>query len=123
MKASENEDNHFRELSCYERLGFYKIIEINGFAVPELIDYNDNLLIIEMTIVQPPFILDFGKAYLDSKPPYFYDAHVMRDWEEGEQERWEERWPIVRKLVSALQSFGIYYMDLNQRNIVFPRGD
>ena len=33
-----------------------------------------------MTIVSPPFLLDFGKVYLDSPPPYWDDLEIMSNW-------------------------------------------
>jgi hypothetical protein len=39
-------------------------------AVPELIGYDDELLIIEMTVVTTPYVLDFAGAYLDWSPDF-----------------------------------------------------
>jgi hypothetical protein len=37
---------------------------MHGFAIPELIEVDRPLMAIEMTLVRPPFLLDFGKVYL-----------------------------------------------------------
>lgn len=106
-----------RELAAYQRLRERGVSEILGFAVPRLVAYSRDLLVIEMTIVQPPFILDFAESRLD----------VPLDFPEGEDEWWErvaalfgERFPIVRDLYGALVArCGIYYYDLAPRNIHF----
>jgi hypothetical protein len=60
--------------------------------------WNDEFLIVEMTIVSPPFILDFAGAYLDKKPPF--DAEQLQEWEEQKIEQFEDRWPTVRSIVA-----------------------
>ena len=49
-----------------------------GLRVPRLLQFDDDLWVIEMTIVSRPFVLDFAGAYLDM-PPDFSDE-VMADW-------------------------------------------
>lgn len=58
------------ELECYHRLQEAGITEICGFAVPRLSSFDDKLLIIEMSLVNPPYVLDFGKVWLDRQPYY-----------------------------------------------------
>lgn len=54
-----------RELAAYHRLAEHGIRAIHGHNVPELHDVDDNFLVIEMTIVRRPFVLDFASAHLD----------------------------------------------------------
>ncbi len=54
----------------YLRLRELQVESIRGHAVPQLLHFDDEFLAIEMTIVSPPFCLDFGGAYLD-RPPDF----------------------------------------------------
>jgi hypothetical protein len=54
-----------RELACYRRLLEHGVLDVRGHRVPQLVAWEDELLVIEMTIVWPPFLLDFGDAYLD----------------------------------------------------------
>src|SRR5262245_54233035 len=63
-------ETYERERGCYRRLFDNDVSVLAGFEVPQLKDYNNSLLAIEMTIVSPPCILDFGKAYVDSPPDY-----------------------------------------------------
>ena len=90
-----------------------------GFDVPLLKDYSNSLLVIEMSIVSPPCILDFGKAYVDSVPEYSVEALA----EEMERELFpEEQWKRVRLVRAALLRYGIHYFDARPSNVMFPKG-
>ena len=106
-----------RELAAYGRLTESAVIEICGFHVPRLIGANTELLVIEMTIVSRPFLLDFAGAYLD-KPPEF-PASVWQEWEQEKQEQFGARWPAVQEAIGRLQSFGIHMLDVSPNNIAF----
>jgi hypothetical protein len=118
VKAFERPGNYRLELSCYQRLQGAQIRDIRGFAVPQLIDHDDELLVIEMTIVAPPFILDFAKVSLDRRVEF--PPETLDDWRESMQELFEDRWPEVRLLLAALERYGIYYLDAKPGNIMFP---
>jgi hypothetical protein len=113
----EREHNYRLERESYQRLQAAGVTELRGFAVPELIDFDDELLVIEMTIVSPPFLLDFGKVHFDRRPEF--SAETLADWRESMQELFEDRWPEVRLLLAALERYGIYYLDAKPGNIMF----
>ena len=71
-----------------------------------------------MTIVRSPFLLDFADALLDEAPDFSED--VLRQWEEDKAEIFDEKWPEVTRVLTALQAFGIHLRDINPRNICFP---
>ena len=48
VKFHKEEGPYLRELGAYQRLAEYAVTEIEGFAVPELLGADDELLIIEM---------------------------------------------------------------------------
>jgi hypothetical protein len=77
------------------------ITEICGFAIPRLIDFNDELMVVEMDIVQPPSILDFGKVYLKRPPPHF-TREVMAEWHDQQRETWGDHWPVVQRILTRL---------------------
>jgi len=62
LKVFERGTNYALELECYQRLSEAGIRKIREFEVPALLNYDELLLAIEMGFVNPPFILDFGKA-------------------------------------------------------------
>lgn len=70
VKVLKNFDNYSRELRAYQRLSEHDVRFIEGLAVPMLIGHDDDLLIVEMDIVEPPYLLDFGKAYTDEPTPF-----------------------------------------------------
>src|SRR6476660_1136861 len=70
LKVFARRETYERERDCYRRLFENGVARLAGFHVPELLDYSNAHCTIEMTIVKPPCILDFGKAYVDSPPDY-----------------------------------------------------
>ena len=72
-----------------------------------------------MSIVSPPFLLDFGKVYLDSPPPYWNDAEIMANWHAEGKENFGPRWSQVLSLIGLLQKLGIWYVDPKPGNIMF----
>jgi len=109
-KLYENERN------VYLRLQEHGVVNLVGFTVPKLIDYDDTLLIVEMDIVTPPFVLDFAGAYLDKRPPF--DAEQIAEWMADRAEIFEADWPQVKRLYYAFQRYGIVLSDLKVGNIV-----
>ena len=115
IKVFERRGNFEDELKCYQILKDFEITKIHAFNVPCLLDWSDDLRVIEMTIVKPPFILDFGKARLYFKPEYPTDAV---DYHERQMEETFGEWlPQVENALAYLESLGIYYVDANLRNI------
>ncbi len=117
LKFHRNEDGYFREKRAYERLREKAVVRICGFNVPELIDVDDRSMVLQITIVPRPFVLDFGGARLDQKP-YFSDD-VWEEWRQSKLEMFEQRWPIVENVIFEFQLLGIYLMDIHPRNIAF----
>ena len=117
VKALERRDSYFRERDSYLRLRDLSIVDIQGFAVPWLIDHDGTKQVVEMTVVFPPCILDFAKAYVD-RPPDF-SSEVLRDWREDTAELFERDWDTVENLLAELKSLGIFYFDAKPGNIRF----
>ena len=123
LKAFYREQGYRNEVECYHRLKLNGIITINGFSVPHLEGKNDQLMVIEMTYVQPPYLLDFGKVYLDRPPPYQNDEYVMAAWNEKLQEEFGDNTTKVYGLLHQLKKLGIYYVDPRPANINFGDED
>ena len=117
IKALERRDSDVRERDAYLRLQERSIVDLQGFAVPILVDFDDTKQIVEMTVVFPPSILDFAKAYVD-RPPDF-SAEVLRDWREETADLFDTDRESVQNLLDALQSLGIFYFDAKPGNIRF----
>jgi hypothetical protein len=117
IKALERRDSYFRERDAYLRLQDQTIVDIQGFAVPLLVDFDDTKQIFEMTVVFPPCILDFAKAYVDSPPDF--SEEVLWDWYEGTADLFDGDWDTVQSLLAELRRVGIFYFDAKPGNIRF----
>lgn len=118
IKVHEREADYCRERDVYLRLQAKRVRTIQGCHVPKLLHYDNELLIIEMTVVSRPFVLDFGGAFLD-KAPDFSDE-VMADWRAEKIEQFGDRWPAVESILRQLERYGIHVIDVNPNNISPP---
>ncbi|TWU06236.1 hypothetical protein [Stieleria varia] len=115
VKVFERARNFETELECYQILHNESVHELDGFTIPRLLDHDNELQVIEMTIVSPPFLLDFGKAYIGRRPDF--TEEVMSDYESDREELFEGNWPLAWGVVSSLEKYGIYYWDARPGNI------
>jgi len=118
VKAVANQPNYANELECYRRLRDAAVSHLLGFDIPVLEGFDDKLQVIEMTIVQPPYLLDFvGKVYLDAPPPYWDDMQLRTNAYQEWKERFDSRWEDVARVLGMLEKYGIYYVDPRPGNI------
>jgi hypothetical protein len=104
------------EKECYLRLLAEQVTEVRGFAIPKLINYDNRLRVIEMSTVKAPYILDFGKCYLDRKPEF--SAEVWGDLYSQIREIYDDRYDEVMSAVRSLQQYGIFYYDVKPKNVL-----
>jgi hypothetical protein len=117
VKVHERERFYLRERDVYRRLADEGVESVLGFDVPRVLNSDDEMWVIEMTIVTPPFVLDFAGAYLDEAPDY--PADVLADWEQEKQEQFGRNWPTVLAILRRLQGFGVFLADVTPNNIRF----
>ncbi|HEY3897626.1 MAG TPA: hypothetical protein VGM54_03380 [Chthoniobacter sp.] len=106
-----------RERDAYLRLREHGTVQICGSNVPQFLSSDDDSFAISMTIVQPPHVLDFASAWLDS-PPYFPDE-VWDDWRRKNEEQFGDDWPMAQAILAELEAFGIHMLDPSPSNIRF----
>lgn len=106
-----------RERDVYMRLEMHGVRDVLGFRIPHVRRTDEELFVIEMTIVSPPFVLDFAGAYLDKPPDYPDD--VLEAWLAEKAEQFGERWPEVRRVVASFRKWGVYLADVKPGNIEF----
>lgn len=107
-----------RELHCYQRLADHRVANVLGHRVPLLLDWSEEFWVIEMTIVKPPFLLDFAGAYLDFAPDF--PEEVIEYWRDEKAEQFGAHWSAVEALLEFLQTeYGIHLLDINPGNITF----
>ncbi len=119
LKAAMRLEPYERERDVYRRLMDLELSQVHGFAIPRLLNYSNKYLVIEMELVIPPFVIDFGKAYLDQPPDY--PAEALAEWWVEREELYEpHQWPLVRKVLATFAAHGIHYFDPQPGNIRFP---
>jgi hypothetical protein len=111
------EPGYVRERDVYLRLREVGVESIHGCRVPLLLSHDDELWVIEMTVVERPFVLDFAAAELDWPPEFPDDA--LADWRGEKQEQFGSRWPAVQAILAALERYGIFMTDVNPGNVSF----
>jgi hypothetical protein len=109
-----------RELAVYRRLREFEVTEVMGLHVPQLLRADNDLSVIEMTIVTPPFLLDFAGAVLDVRPDFSED--IWAEWEIQKREQFGGRWNVVRAVMDTLEGWGVYLLDVSPSNIRFLNG-
>lgn len=117
LKIHSGREPYRRERDVYERLGDAGVTKILDCHVPRMLRCDDRLLALEMTIVPPPFVLDFAGAWLDFPPEFSDDV-----WEERTQ-KWVEEfgadWPRAQAILTELEEWHIHMLDPSPSNIRF----
>jgi hypothetical protein len=95
------------------------VAKVLGFNVPQLIGSSHKLLVIEMTIVKPPFLVDFELSKLDEDQS-FEPGMDTEEWWDRLLPLFGRRLPMVRDVFYFLRErYGISYYDLAPRNMDF----
>jgi hypothetical protein len=121
VKVFRHEPLYRRERDVYLRLRDRGVLQLLDFKIPKFVDADDRLWVVEMSIVSPPFVLDFAGAYLDKRPVFPDD--LLAEWQAEKAEQFGERWPTVRLLMSSFVPYGIYLADVKPGNIEFAESD
>lgn len=117
IKALNSADFYFRERAVYERLRDSGVCDVLGFHVPQLIRADDDLWVIEMTIVTRPFVLDFAGAYLGRRPEF--SEEIWAEWQAQKREQFGSRWRTVERVMNVFEDLGIYLVDVTPTNLAF----
>ena len=118
IKALRHQPCYERERDAYIRLKERGVDNVLGFSVPKLIDFDNDLLVLEMGIVSPPCVIDFAMSELD-EPKYEYPPDMKEEWEKRDREIFAEKLPVVDSILSAFREYGLYLYDVNLGNIIF----
>lgn len=121
LKVHRQFARYRREVQAYERLA--GVNTVAGHALPHMIDHDDMLLAIEMTTVEPPFVLDFASAYPVAEAPEF-PPEVLERWLAEKQEQFGALWPRAAAVIRALErDHGLRLTDVHPGNIRFAPED
>jgi hypothetical protein len=97
IKIHDRDRPYRIERDVYLRLRDVSVTSVGSFAIPEMVRHDDELLAIEMTIVAPPYVLDFAGAYLDREPDY--SKEVWDEWRTEKSEQFGANWPMVQSIL------------------------
>lgn len=115
VKVFMRAESYAQERDVYHRLEILGVQSVSGHAVPILLHADDHLGVLEMTIVQPPFVLDFAGARLDERPTFPPD--VMEEWFMAKQEEFGADWKQARLVLYEMERLGVYLLDVHPGNI------
>jgi len=115
IKAHRATEFYLRERAVYERLSGAGISDVLGCHVPQFIRAEDDLQVIEMTIVTRPFVLDFAGAYVGAPPEF--SEEIWAEWEAEKREQFGVRWTAVQAVMNAFEDLGIHLLDVSPNNI------
>jgi hypothetical protein len=117
IKAHRAEEFFMREHAAYALLSHGGVTEVLGFHVPQLIRADEELQVIEMTIVTRPFVVDFAGAYVGARPEF--PEEIWAEWEAEKQDQFGARWVKVKAVMEAFEEWGIHLVDVSPNNIAF----
>ncbi|MFO0866506.1 MAG: hypothetical protein U0744_17985 [Gemmataceae bacterium] len=118
IKVHDRFDAYVRERGVYLRLRELGIDFICGSAVTPLLEYDDDLQAICMTMVHRPYILDFGDAFL-GEPPEFSEDTMAERWA-GRKNNVGDAFRTSPVFCNRSRSFGFTVLDVNPNNISWP---
>ena len=84
------------ELRVYRYLARKQISFLSNFRIPKLLGFDDDSSLITMTLVNPPFVVDFAGASL-TRPKNEFDEETMAYWRNQKSEEFGDDWPAVKR--------------------------
>jgi len=118
VKVHYDRHRFLNELHAYQVLSRIGLEHIGEFRIPVFRQYDDQLLIIEMSVVKPPYLIDFGKATI-GKGQDWSDEHMAYWWEQVE-DKFENDFAVASQIFEQLvRRTNIYQWDLNPSNLNF----
>jgi hypothetical protein len=119
VKIHVSNESYAAELDAYIRLRECGITKVWGFNIPSLLDYDNACRVIEMSIVTPPYLLDFASAHLDFERPDFPEE-VLEKWHADIQESFGDRSADVMAALEILErDAGVVLLDIHRHNVKF----
>ena len=116
VKVHAYRDRFEKEVQVYERLASEGVTQVLGANVPKLIQFHSELMVLEITVVKRPFVIDFATSSLDM-PPDFTDE-VWQVWREQREEEFGSYWPHAARIFDYLKKrHGIWHLDFSPRNV------
>jgi hypothetical protein len=119
VKFAYDRIQFLRELEVYQVLTELCVERVLGHEVPSLRGSDAELRAIEMTVVSPPFLLDFAAARRSEEVPDFED-YVWEEHHERMKDKFGHHWQDVLQVADAFERLtGYALLDLHPGNIRF----
>lgn len=93
------------ELETYLRVREAKVTRVFAFMVPQLPGSNAEVLVLETTVVQQRFVLDFGEMRLEF--PLELPGDVWTHSLVEKPQRFVDRWPVVQRVPGGFEALDI----------------
>lgn len=91
------------------------VVELLGCSIPEFRDFDPVLLILEISYVSPPCVLDFGKSRLDD--PGDFSQEVKDHWIAQIESNFGRHADWALQIFETLgRSYGVYHDDIRHEN-------
>jgi hypothetical protein len=119
IKIFKTSELYRSELRAYQLLDELSIRAIEGFKIPRLIGFDDHALLIEMTIVSPPRMLDFASCVDEVELEFLnFSEEVWAERETHWSETFGHDWPLIQAAKNTFQRLtGLTYLDPSPNNI------
>lgn len=120
VKGHRSKQTFQKELRAFEVLSKYPDQDFAGFNVPRMLDFHPELMVIEMQLVIPPFVVDFTGATIGKQSTTFSDmsAEDYEEWERGKIEDYgQSDWQVVKTVIGRFRRIGIFLNDIHKGNI------
>lgn len=117
IKVHLSESRFHNELRAYLRLQEHGVEQMLGFSVPQLRRHDSKLLIVEISHVNVPFLIDFGKSALDQAD---FPPEAWAWWRDRVEAVFGSHADVALAVFEELRRrYGVYHFDLNPYNLRF----
>ena len=113
VKVFRHRPLYDNELQVYQQLAKHALQQLQGFKIPRLLDQDAEHWVLELSLVAPPFVLDFAAANLGKAP----SEMASPEWLAEKRRMFKSDWPDVQRLLDGLRLYGIHFPDVHLGNI------
>jgi hypothetical protein len=119
IKIFKTAELYRNELRAYQLLKELSIRKIERFKIPRLLGFDDDALLIGMTIVSPPRMLDFASCVDEVELEFLnFSEEVWAEREAHWSETFGQDWPLIQAATTTfLRLTGLTYLDPSPNNI------
>lgn len=116
LKIFEDPEKYAREVAAYSALSTAHLRSVLGLTIPEYFGFDDDRLVLEIGLVEPPFLLDFASVRLEEPD---FEEGIYAGWLKRLEFRFGSNTWFVLNVYHELAKHGIYYLDFHRGNLDF----